>query len=102
MGDPYQPPGAPGEGRPNAGRYAPCPSCKVSDAEPMSFTWWGGVIGPKLLTHVKCQGCGTAYNGATGHLNTVGIVVYSLVALGLILGICLVGGVGAFFFSYRG
>ena len=45
----------------------------------MSFTWWGGVIGPKVLTHVKCLRCGHAYNGKTGRDNTTGIVIYSVI-----------------------
>ena len=45
----------------------------------MSFTWWGGVIGPKVLTHVKCPRCRHAYNGKTGRDNTTGIVIYSVV-----------------------
>lgn len=49
----------------------------------MSFTWWGGVIGPKVLTHVKCPQCGHAYNGKTGRDNTNGIIIYS-VAVGII------------------
>lgn len=100
MGDPYQPPGAQGEGRgAHAGRYAPCPSCAQSDAEPVSFTWWGGLLGPKILTHVKCQGCGTAYNGNSGQLNTTGIVIYSLVALAVFGGVAIVIFGGAFAFA---
>ncbi|HEX6279376.1 MAG TPA: hypothetical protein VFZ49_05105 [Pyrinomonadaceae bacterium] len=45
----------------------------------MKFTWWGGVIGPKVLTHVKCPGCGHGYNGKTGRDNTTGIVIYSVI-----------------------
>jgi hypothetical protein len=59
-------------------QYAPCPQCQTAEAvQPVSFTWWGGVIGPKLLTHVKCQKCGTAYNGKTGQSNTTGILIYT-------------------------
>jgi len=43
----------------------------------MNFTWWGGVIGPRVLTHVKCRRCGHGYNGKTGRDNTTGIVIYS-------------------------
>ncbi|MEZ5308462.1 MAG: hypothetical protein R2684_15060 [Pyrinomonadaceae bacterium] len=47
----------------------------------MTFTWWGGLLGPKLLTHVKCPGCGTQYNGKSGKDNTMGIVIYSIAML---------------------
>jgi len=37
------------------------------------------MLGPKLLTHVKCQQCGTAYNGKSGKSNTNGIILYFVV-----------------------
>lgn len=60
-------------------QYAPCPKCRQANAEKMSFTWWGGIIGPKILTHVKCRSCGEKYNGKTGRENTTGIVIYMVV-----------------------
>ena len=56
----------------------------------MKFTWWGGVIGPRILTHVKCRGCGHAYNGKTGRENTTGIVIYSAVVAILVFGLMMV------------
>lgn len=56
--------------------YAPCPKCQNTDAQQVSFTWWGGVLGPKLFTHVKCQSCKAKYNGKTGKDNTTNIVIY--------------------------
>lgn len=56
----------------------------------MSFTWWGGILGPKLLTHVKCPECGHKYNGKTGRDNTTGIVIYSVIVLILGLGFAVV------------
>ena len=70
--------------------YAPCPKCRSSGAEPMKFTWWGGVIGPRIFTHVKCRGCGHAYNGKTGRENTTGIVIYSAVVAILVFGLVMV------------
>jgi len=32
-----------------------------------------------MLSHVKCENCGTKYNGKTGRSNTGGIVVYTIV-----------------------
>ncbi|MBP7416887.1 MAG: hypothetical protein KA831_09560 [Pyrinomonadaceae bacterium] len=59
-----------------AGNYAPCPQCGDTNAQLLSFTWWGGLIGPKLLTHVKCPACGKKFNGKSGKDNTVGIALY--------------------------
>ena len=62
-----------------AGQYAPCPGCQRPDPEKMNFTWWGGMIGPRMLSHVKCRWCGMQYNGKTGQSNTTGIIIYSVV-----------------------
>jgi hypothetical protein len=60
-------------------KFAPCPKCSSARAEQMTFTWWGGLLGPRLLTHVRCAGCGTQYNGKTGQSNTGAIIAYSVV-----------------------
>ncbi len=79
--NPYQSPLSTGgdqakkEGEPFAG----CPSCSHAYATKVGFTLWGGVIGPKLLNHVKCNECGTKYNGKSGNSNFVPIVIYSIV-----------------------
>lgn len=65
--------------------YAPCPKCSCTRAKKAGFTWWGGYVGPKLLTHVKCEECGTAYNGKTGQSNARAIFIYNVI--GLIVGI---------------
>jgi hypothetical protein len=65
------------------GEYMPCPRCRRPDPEKVNFTWWGGMIGPRLFKHVKCGGCGLAYNGKSGQSNTTNIVLYSVV-LGVI------------------
>lgn len=59
-------------------RYAPCPSCSSTDADAVEYTWWGGVLGPRLLTHVRCRSCGTFYNGKTGESNQGAIIAYSV------------------------
>ena len=62
-----------------ATNYAPCPRCGASNAKQLNFTWWGGALGPKLLTHVKCLDCGYKYNGKSGKDNTAGIAIYFVV-----------------------
>lgn len=42
--------------------YAPCPKCSSARAEKIGFTLWGGLLGPSLVTHVKCGECGATYN----------------------------------------
>ena len=65
--------------------YAPCPRCQNTQVRPVTFTWWGGLLGPKLLSHVACSRCGSKYNGKTGRSNTTGIVLYSLAVTLLLL-----------------
>jgi uncharacterized protein (DUF983 family) len=66
--------------------YVPCPKCRGS-AEKLKFTWWGGILGPRLLTHVKCTGCGNKYNGKSGKDNTTGIIIYSAIVAVFVLGL---------------
>jgi hypothetical protein len=67
--------------------YAPCPKRSASRAKRVSFSNWGGWVGPALLTHVRCQSCGATYNGKTGTRNTVGIILYLVVAWGIVAGV---------------
>jgi hypothetical protein len=68
--------------------YADCPFCGCpGEADKVSFTWWGGVVGPALFTHVKCRDCGRCYNGRTGNDNTLAITIYVLVGLAIGVGI---------------
>jgi transposase-like protein len=60
--------------------FLSCPTCGSYDVKKVPFTWWGGALGPALLTHVRCQGCGTQYNGKTGRSNTAAIAVFLGVA----------------------
>ena len=65
--------------------YGRCPKCGDPRSKPVTFTWWGGLIGPKLLSHVKCLTCGSAYNGKTGRYNTTGILIYTLAGLAIVV-----------------
>jgi len=69
-----------------ATNYVPCPKC-AGAAEKLKFTWWGGILGPKILTHVKCTACGYKYNGKSGKDNTTGIIIYSAIVAVLCLGL---------------
>lgn len=59
--------------------YVACPACGSTQGSRMGFTWWGGVLGSKLLSHVKCGACGTTYNGKTGASNNGAIAIYMVV-----------------------
>lgn len=59
--------------------YVACPKCGAADPKTLNFTWWGGVLGPKLFSHVKCLNCGYKYNGKSGKDNTARIAIYFVV-----------------------
>jgi predicted nucleic-acid-binding Zn-ribbon protein len=61
-------------------RYQPCPKCASEKAVAVDFTWWGGIVGPKMFTHVKCIQCGTTFNGKTGKSNQTAIAIYVTVS----------------------
>jgi uncharacterized protein (DUF983 family) len=46
---------------------------------PIGFTWWGGMIGAKILSHAECLQCGTRYNSKTGKSNNTAIAIYMVV-----------------------
>ena len=66
-------------------QYVPCGRCQSTNVERMNFTWWGGLLGPRLLTHVKCNRCGATYNGKTGKSNTTAIIIYTIIGTGISL-----------------
>ncbi len=73
--------------RADASPYAACPQCQARNAKAQGFTWWGGALGPKLFTHVKCGSCATTYNGKTGRSNNTAIAIYLVVVNAVFLGL---------------
>ncbi len=68
------------------GAYADCPNCDApGDAQRVAFTWWGGLVGPAILTHVRCNECGSCYNGRTGKSNNLAIAIY--IGVGVLFGL---------------
>jgi hypothetical protein len=64
-------------------QYAPCPKCGSVNASKSGYTWWGGFVGPAILSHVNCNVCGTGYNSKTGKSNTNGIIIYVVASIAL-------------------
>ena len=63
-----------------AAAYGPvCPQCNTAGAKKVRYTWWGGVIGPNILSLHKCPGCGFSFNGKTGAPAMKGIIIYNVV-----------------------
>ena len=59
----------------------PCPYCSHEDASRVTFTPWGGVVGPWVLSLVRCTGCTRQYNGRTGKKVERAIRVYTWTAM---------------------
>jgi len=69
------------------GEILPCPKCSNREIIRIKFTWWGGILGPKLFHYVRCAKCGTSYNGKKGASGQFGITVF--VTISIILGFLL-------------
>jgi hypothetical protein len=52
----------------------------------VGFTWWGGLIGSKIINHVECPMCHSRFNGKTGGDNTGAIAIY-MVVVGVVVAI---------------
>lgn len=64
-----------------SGLYRPCPRCRATQARKVSWTWWGGLLGPALVTVVRCGKCRMSYNGRTGRSLTGFIAAYMGVSM---------------------
>ncbi len=74
--DPYRSPLVPPQ---QGGAPGRCPKCGGTHNAPPTFTWWGGLIGHKVLSHVVCSQCGTGFNRKTGQSNNINIAIYMIV-----------------------
>jgi hypothetical protein len=78
---------------PGSELVAPFYSCGCPYATRIGFTWWGGILGPRMFNHVKCVRCFSTFNAKTGQSNNIAITIYMIVGfiiaiiLGLIVGI---------------
>jgi hypothetical protein len=75
-----------GYGPPDAPEPDTCPNCGSRRSTKISFTWWGGVVGPSIFSLVKCAECGQQYNRKTGKpFEWVHIILYTLVVSAIAL-----------------
>src|SRR5262245_46789930 len=79
--NPYAPPTSPPSSPSPPAEWTPgkCPSCGGDNLHKPSFTWWGGMLGPSLLEHHVCRGCGFGFNGKTGKSNSGAITTYIVI-----------------------
>jgi rubredoxin len=72
----------------------PCPSCGGRDAEKVTFSWWGGMLGPRMIKQVRCRQCRSTFRGDSGKPDTGFIVGYVIVT-----GVIALGVIVLFFFA---
>jgi hypothetical protein len=63
----------------------PCPGCGGGPLEEPSFTWWGGLIGHKLLGVEQCKSCRHWWVKNTGQPGGTRVTIYMVV--GIVLGL---------------
>ena len=60
-----------------------CPRCRSVDVYAPSFTWWGGMLGPRMFNHRICRACKFGFNAKTRKSNSTAIAIYTLIGLGI-------------------
>lgn len=78
---------------PAAGGKVGCYNCGSTSYSKIHWTIWGGIIGPMMFSHVRCNSCGTTFNSKTGKSNNTAITIYIAISLVVVFGLILVGAI---------
>ncbi|HDS08925.1 MAG TPA: hypothetical protein ENN73_01745 [Firmicutes bacterium] len=66
-----------------------CPKCGSANLEKVTFTWWGGILGPKIYDIHRCRDCRTEMNGKTGQpIAASTIIIYTIIAIAIVIVVC--------------
>src|SRR5947207_9340852 len=68
-----------------------CPGCGGGPLAEPSFTWWGGLVGHKILGVERCESCRKWWVKKTGAPGGTRVLIYSVG--GIVLGIVVVGAI---------
>ncbi len=67
-----------------------CPNCQSNNIKSINWTWWGGVIFPRMFNHTKCNDCSFLYNGKSRKSNknivrgfTIASIISTLVTIAI-------------------
>ena len=66
-----------------------CPGCGGGPLHEPSFTWWGGLVGHKLLGVEQCKQCKKWWTKSTGQSGDARVAAY--LVIGLLLGFAIGG-----------
>jgi len=58
-----------------------CPRCGSPFVDEVRYAWWGGVLGPSMLSLMKCPNCKLQFSGKTLQDAKNGIIIYNVIAL---------------------
>lgn len=56
-----------------------CPACHARAGKKVTFSWWGGIVGPGVMSLHKCQACGCQFNSKTGKPARNAIIAYVVI-----------------------
>ena len=87
--DPRMPPPIPPPVMAYAGLTRVCPGCGSGPIEEPSFTWWGGLVGHKILNVEQCRACRKWWVKGTQQSGSTRVTIYMVV--GIVLGLVIVG-----------
>ena len=66
----------------------PCPRCGQIGANIRTWSWWGGLLGPKILKQATCMFCNQDFNHQTGKpITGQTVALYVLVPFAIIFGL---------------
>lgn len=75
-------------GPPNEPEPETCPNCGSRRSKKISFTMWGGAVGPAIFGLVKCKECDQQYMRKSGKpFEWSHIIAYSAIAGPLVLAV---------------
>jgi len=68
---------------PNLRDAVPCPRCGQVAGKRLRYTWWGGAVGPAMMSLTQCQACGYQFNAKTGQSTKKAVIAYNVIALAI-------------------
>jgi transcription elongation factor Elf1 len=57
-----------------------CPRCGCPYIDEVRYTWWGGVLGPSMMSLMNCRNCKLKFNAKTMRDASTAITVYAVIA----------------------
>jgi hypothetical protein len=75
------------------GQYANCPSCRARGDATRIYWQYGLGFLPWIFSTVRCNRCGTHYNGKNGGYNTTRYIIYFAIVIPIVIILTILGAV---------